>query len=218
MKSPSKLFVGCLCASMAAGLGAAERTPPPPRPSSAHSEAFTDAERRAVLEWTLAQPDVKRAVAGHRTRVLRVWSDVVKVGADSRRRAVVLLRDYDAGTAREIAVDLPTGTIETRELRGIQPNAEEIEEAMAIARSDRILARLSADPKLELIGGFHSRSSHADDPCAHEVCLELAFMKPDYRGPERYVVVNLTRRRVAHHDFHARPGERSPSMSEVRAP
>jgi hypothetical protein len=89
---------------------------------------------------------------------------------------------------------------------------------MTIARSDRILARLSADAKLELVGGFHRRSSDADDPCAREVCLELAFMKPDYRGPERYVVVNLTRRNVAHHDFRARPGERRPRMSEGRTP
>jgi hypothetical protein len=217
MKSLSRLLVGCLCAAMTAVLGAAERTPPP-RPSSAHAEAFTDAERRAVVAWTLAQPEVKSAVAGHRTRVLRVWSDVSKADEGSRRRAVVLLRDYDAGIAREVAVDLSTGSIEMRDLSGIQPNAEEIEEAMAIARSDRILARLSADPKLELIGGFHSRSSHADDPCAREVCLELAFMKPDYRGPERYVVVSLTRRRVAHHDFRARPGERRPRMTETTAP
>jgi hypothetical protein len=217
MKLLSRLFAGCLCAAMAAELGAVERMPPP-RPSSAHAAAFTDSERREVVAWTLAQPEVKSAVAGHRTRVLRVWSDVSKANGGSRRRAVVLIRDYDAGIAREIAVDLSTGAIETREVSGIQPNAEEIEEAMAIARSDRILARLSADPKLELIGGFHRRSSRADDPCAREVCLEFAFMKPDYRGPERYVVVNLTRRRVVHHDFRARPGELRPPMSEAGAP
>jgi hypothetical protein len=113
---------------------------------------------------------------------------------------------------------LSTGTIETRERVGVQPSAEEVEEARAIARSDPILARMSADPNLELIGGFHRRSSHADDPCAREVCLELALMKPDYRGPERYVVVNLTRRRVAHHDFRARPGDLRPRRSEERTP
>lgn len=217
MNLTRSLCVGAFCASLAAAAVGAERTAPPPLASD-RGDAFTEPERRAVVTWTLAQPELKRVVGDHRTRVLRVWSDVVKVGADSRRRAVVLLRDYDAGIGREITVDLSSGTIETREVRGVQPNAEEIEEAMTIARGDRILARLSADPKLELVGGFHRRSPDADDPCAREVCLELAFMKPDYRGPERYVVVNLTRGIVAHHDFRARPGERRPRMSERRTP
>jgi hypothetical protein len=211
------IAVGTLCAFQTAVASAAERTAPP-RFASASGDAFTEPERRAIAQWTLAQPEVKNAVAGRRTRVLRVWSDVSKAGQGSRRRAVVLLRDYDAGVAREITIDLSSGTIGTRELRGIQPSAEEIEEAMAIVRSDRILARLSADPKLGLIGGFHRRSSEADDPCAREVCLEFGFMKPNYRGPERYVVVNLTRGSVAHHDFRVQPGEQRSRMSERRAP
>jgi hypothetical protein len=59
---------------------------------------------------------------------------------------------------------------------------------------------------------------YADDPCARDVCLEFAFMKPDYEGPERYVVVDLTRGVVAHHDFRARPGERRPRMTETTGP
>jgi hypothetical protein len=213
MKLLSRLFVGCLCATMAAVLGAVERMPPP-RPSSAHSGAFTNAERRAVVAWTLAQPEVKNAVAGHRTRVLRVWSDVSKANGGSRRRGVVLLRDYDAGIAREIAVDLSTGTIEIRELVGVQPSREEIEEGMAIARKDPILAIFVTNPDLELVGGFHNRSRYSDDPCAKEVCLEFAFMKPNYEGPARYLVVNLTRGLVAHHDFRTRPGEAPSRMTE----
>jgi hypothetical protein len=213
MKSLWTLFVGYLCAAMAAALGAEERTPPP-RPSSAHAEAFTDAERRAVVEWTLAQPEVKNAVAGRRTRVLRVWSDVSKANGGSRRRAVVLLRDYDAGIAREVAVDLSTGSIDTRELPGIQPNAEEIEEGMSIIRRDPGLAALVADSKLELIGGFHTVSRISDDPCAREICLDFAFMRPNYEGPARYVIVNLSRGRVANRDFRPRPGKGLPRMTK----
>ncbi len=190
----------------------------PPRLASARADALTETERRALVSWTLAQPEVKRAVAGRRTRLLRVWSDVAKGDGGSYRRAVVLLRNYDTGTALEISTNLTTGSIETRELVGIQPNREEIEEGMAIVRSDPALATLVSDPNLELIGGFHNRSRYADDPCSREICLDFAFMKPDYRGPARYVIVNLTRGLVANRDFRARPGEGPPRMTKRPAP
>jgi hypothetical protein len=49
------------------------------------------------------------------------------------------------------------------------------------------------------------------------VCLEFAFMRPAYQGPARYVIVNLTRGAVAHHDFRIRPGEPS-RMTERPSP
>jgi hypothetical protein len=68
---------------------------------------------------------------------------------------------------------------------------------------------------LELLGGFHNRSTYSDDPCSREICLDFAFMRPNYEGPERYVIVNLTRGVVAHHDFRgARPGAPPPRMTE----
>jgi hypothetical protein len=195
----------------------AERSAPP-RLSSAIGNAFTDSEREAVVAWAMAQPEVRAAVAGHRTRLLRIWSDVAKDAHGSYRRATLLLRDYDSGTAREVAVDLATGRVEVRDLVGVQPSREEIEEGMAIVRGDPALAALVANPKLELIGGFHNRSRYADDPCSREICLDFAFMRPDYGGPARYVIVNLTRRVVANRDFRARPGEAPPRMTKKIAP
>jgi len=190
---------------------AGDRTPPPPL-----SDAFSESERQALVSWTMAQPEVQTAVARHRTRVLRAWSDVVKGEAGQRRLATVLLRDYDAGLAREISVDLGNGRIEMRELPGIQPSEEEIEEGMAIVRRDPALARFVEDPLLRLIGGFHNRSTVRKDPCAVEVCLEFAFMRPNYEGPARYVVVNLTRGIVAHHDYRGgRPGGSPARMTET---
>jgi len=214
-----RTFLRCLCIVLvsAASLAAIERSAPP-RLASARADAFTETERQALVSWTLAQPEVKRAVAGHRTRLLRVWSDVAKGDAGSYRRAVVLLRDYDAGTALEVSTNLTTGSIETRELVGIQPSREEIEEGMAIVRSDPKLAALVANPELELIGGFHNRSRYPDDPCSREICLDFAFMKPNYQGPERYVIVNLTRGVVVNRDFRARPGEAPPRMTQRPAP
>jgi hypothetical protein len=198
-----------------AALFAAERNVPP-AVGSVPGSAFTGNERAALVSWTMAQPAVQAAVARHRTRLLRVWLDLVKEEGDSRRRAMVLLRDYDAGSAREVSVDLSNGRIEMRQLAGVQPSGEEIEEGMAIVRRDPALARFVENPFLRLIGGFHSPSAVRNDPCAVEVCLEFAFMKPNYEGPARYVVVNLTRGIVAHHDFRAgRPGEAPARMTEA---
>jgi hypothetical protein len=215
MKSIRILASGCLCAVLASSLtlAAGERSAPP-RVVSARADGFTEPERRALVFWAMNQPRVRAALAGHRTRLLRVWSEVAKGESGAYRRAVMVMRDYDAGTAREIAVDLSTGTIEMRELVGVQPSREEIEEGMAIARKDPILATFAANPDLALVGGFHNRSRYSDDPCATEVCLELAFMKPNYEGPARYLVVNLTRGLVAHHDFRTRPGEAPSRLTE----
>lgn len=221
MKHSPTFLAHCLCALAvllpASPLAAAERRTLP-RISSPRAQAFTQTEREALASWALGQPEVKRAVAGHRTRLLRVWSDVAKGPGGSYRRAVVLLRDYDAGKAIEVSTNLTTSAIDVRELMGIQPSEDEIEEGMAIVRRDRKLAALVENRGLKLMGGFHTVSLHADDPCSREVCLDFAFMKPNYGGPARYVIVNLSRGIVAHHDFRgSRPGEPPARMTEPAA-
>jgi hypothetical protein len=209
------VLAGASFLAVAAAAAAAESSAPA-RVASARDEALTESERRSLVSWVLAHPEIRAQAAGHRTRVLRVWSDVAKEeGGVLRIVDVVLLRDYDAGIAREITVDRSKGRIRTRELVGVQPSREEIEEGMAIVRRDPALARFVENPRLQLIGGFHKRSTHPNDPCAVDVCLDFAFMKPNYEGPERYVIVNLTRGVVAHHDFRgARPGVPPPPMTE----
>jgi hypothetical protein len=178
--------------------------------------AATPEERDALASWALSQPEVRDAVGTRRTRVLRAWTDEIKVDGIPRRRGTVLLRDYDAGTSREITVDLATGWINLRELPGVQPSEDEIREAMEIARKDPALARFARDPRLTLMGGFYNVSVYPDDPCSREICLELAFMKPSYeKNPARHLIVNLTRRVVSNHDFRpARAGAPAPRMSE----
>lgn len=215
MRPPRTLVAGSLCVAavlvLTSSLTAAERTPPP-RLASAPGNAFTESERQGVIAWVMAQPKVKAAVEGRRTRLLRAWSDVAKGEAGPYRRATLLLRDYEAGIAREVTANLTTGRIEMRELAGVPPSEEEIEEGMAIVRADPALARFVEDPGLRLMGGFHNRGAHQDDACAREICLEFAFMRPGYgKGPARYVVVNLTRRIVANHDFRGTPPGQSPA-------
>lgn len=196
----------------AEGASPARLTPP-------SASEFTDGDRKAFVAWALSRREVRSLTAGHRTRVMRVWTDAEKRGADVRRRATVLVRDYDAGVAHEITADLPPGRVTIRELVNVPPSEEEIAEGMAIARRDPALSGLADDPRLRLIGGFHNVSRRPDDPCSRDICLEFAFMKPNYEGPERYVVVDLSRGVVAHHDFRGgRPGEGSPRMTEVPSP
>ena len=203
----------CLLAILSSSALAAERRAPARIEPS--SPGITEKERRDLVAWALSRPAVREKTAGHRTRVLRVWSDAVKGEKGVSRRNFVLLRDYESGVAREVSADEGGGNLEIRELVGVQPSVEEIEEGMAIVRRDPALARFVRDPGLELLGGFHDRSSYANDPCSREICLDFAFMKPSYAGPARYVIVNLTRGEVAHHDFRgARPGTPPARMTE----
>lgn len=203
-------FLAVLSASV---LAAAERR------ASARIEpstsGITERERRELVAWATSRPEFRAKTAGHRTRVLRVWADAVKGERGVSRRNFVLVRDYEAGVARQVSADEGGGNLEVRELAGVQPSAEEIEEGMAIVRRDPALAAFVRDPGLELHGGFHTRSTYADDPCSREICLDFAFMRPNYEGPARYVIVNLTRGIVANYDLRgARPGAPPPRMTE----
>ncbi len=168
----------------------------------------------------MAQPRSSASVGRHRTRLLRLWFDLVKSRGGQRRRATLLVRDYDTGSTREITVDLSSGQLQVRDLPGVQPSADEIEEAMEIVRRDPALARFVRDPRLTLMGGFYNPSIYRDDPCSREICLEFAFMKPSYeKNPARHLIVNLTRGIVSHHDFRSRrAGDPAPRMTEAPAP
>jgi hypothetical protein len=214
-------FVCTLCIAAVLGsafsIGAEERLTS--ARLSAGRDAFSDADRRAFVAWALAQREVRAQTVGHRTRVLRVWSETAKTDAGAVRRATVLVRDYDAGIAREITADLPKGPVRIREVHGVQPSEVEIEEGMAIVRGDPALAQFVENRELLLIGGFHNRSPHRDDPCSRNVCLEFAFQKSNYKGPARYVVVDLSRGVVAHHDFRgSRAAGVPPRMTEGTVP
>ncbi len=218
LRFPRSPFAGVAAALLLASvLTAGERTPPV---AAGPGAAPPPGERDALVAWAMGQPEVRALVGRHRTRLLRLWFDVVKAGGGQRRRATLLVRDYDTGSAREITVDLASGRLQVRDLPGVQPSAEEIEEAMEIVRRDPALARFVRDPRLTLMGGFYNLSIYRDDPCSREICLEFAFMKPSYeKNPARHLIVNLTRGIVSHHDFRSRrAGDPPPRMSEAPAP
>src|SRR5258705_12538263 len=102
---------------------------PPPLPSTIRAGAPVSApDRQALTRWVLAQGPVARTLAGHRHRVLGAGTDAE--GEGGSERALLYVRDYDAGATYEIAVDLAGMKVALRPLQGlIQPSREEIEEA-----------------------------------------------------------------------------------------
>ena len=217
LRSPRSPFTGVAAALLLASVLTAGERPPA---VAAGPGSVPAGDREALVSWTMGQPEVRALVGEHRTRLLRLWFDLVKAEGSQRRRATLLVRDYDTGSTREITVDLSSGQLQVRDLPGVQPSAEEIEEAKEIVRRDPALARFVRDPRLTLMGGFYNPSIYRDDPCSREICLELAFMKPSYeKNPARHLIVNLTRGIVSHHDFRSRRvGDPPPRMSEAPAP
>lgn len=167
-------------------------------------DPLTTAERGAAIEWALALPDVRRHVGDDRTRLLRAGADVATDDDGSRyRRLVIYLRNYDRGLVHRVAVRLDSGEVSVRDLRSlVQPSREEIAEAKSLIRSDRRLKSLVEDSELELSGGFFVRSRVLEDPCLSHICLEFHFVREgSVGGSVRRVIVDLTRRRLAHTDF-----------------
>lgn len=196
-------------------LAAAADKAAPPKPRAGVGGAINAADARALADWALARPEVAARFQGARTRLLYAgYPEATKDGkAAAGARAILSFRDYGAGVVRLVTVDLDGGQIlsqETAQL--VQPNLDELSEAMAIIRSDPRLAVFSENPALILQGGFHVKSSYADDPCSREVCLEFAFLRRDRepkpvpdekRQPPRRVIVNLSRGAVVNLDYRA---------------
>ena len=74
-------------------------------------------------------------------------------GEKSPAQAVLWFRDYDAGIAQAVTVNLDAGSAELGEVASlVQPSPEEIREGMAIALRDPALASFAADPDLDAAG------------------------------------------------------------------
>ncbi|MFN2387750.1 MAG: hypothetical protein ABR576_15955 [Thermoanaerobaculia bacterium] len=195
-----------------AGSAGAEKAAPP---KSRAAGSITAVEARALADWALARPEVASRFQGARTRLLHAGiPEAAKDGkAAPGRQALLAFRDYDTGVVRLVTVDLESGRVGVKETaRLVQPNLEEISDAMAIVLADPRLAAFSANPALILQGGFHVKGPHDDDPCSREVCLEFAFMQRDLeptpvpeekRKAPRRVIVNLSRGAVVNLDYRA---------------
>jgi hypothetical protein len=202
-----KLFLSVLALSLAAGAGQADAAGGPgslPRLESRRGEPLTAADTSALVAWALAQPEVKAATGGHRTRVLRAGADSPKLESGGEGwRALIYVRDYDAGLVHRIEVDLDTAALEVEELLDwVQPNDEEFRAAVAVVARDRELGPLVADPRIHVTGGFYERSPYAGDPCSKDVCLYVELMHAGHgQGFAKRLIVNLSRETIANRDY-----------------
>jgi hypothetical protein len=211
----ARLCSGLICViTFHSAAVAADRSTLPALTSSG-SEALTASERAAIVEWTMAQPEVRAKTDGHRHRVLRTAAEQTKTPRGDARRAVLYVRDYDAGVVHEVRIDLGSAQIEIRDLphAAASPSAEEIEEAMTLVRSDAAFAEQSANPALSLSGGFQWTGHGAADACARDFCVQLAFMEQNFeKKPVHFIIVDLSRQEIVNRDLlkdadHRREGD-----------
>jgi hypothetical protein len=184
----------------------------PPLLETLPGDAFSDSDRQTVLDWALARPEVRSRLAGRRTRVLRMGADLPKGPDGEFRRATIFVRNYDEGLTHAIYANLFTGEITIIDMTSlVQPNGEEIAEALALIGADPALAPLLADPALFVTGGFFNRAVDPADPCYRDICLNIEVMTGQRKGFARRLVVDLSRRVIANRNFQATTDPEHPS-------
>ncbi len=175
-----------------------------PALESRGGEPLSDSDRSSLAAWAIAQPEVKSHVGESRTRFLRGGAEVAKKD-DGReyRRAVLYYRNYDSGVVNEVEVDLDSGAITVRDRRDqVQPNREEVQEALAIVARDPQLGSLVKDPNIYADGGFYARSLIERDPCSKDVCLQIHLMNSGAgAGWSHRLIVNLSQGTVANRNY-----------------
>jgi hypothetical protein len=180
---------------------------------------------RRVLPWSLAGlalaalPAVAQAprpapagaaTAAPASRLLRAWSDTIKVpGGGEVARRVEVVFDYARGVAVETAYDRSGRVLSRRSLDREQPrpSAEEIAEAVAVLRADpqigRIMARTGAVPE----GGFLLQERAGLACAARTRCIQVLLLSPDQRGLLRRSVVDLTKRTIPYRSYTPKENE-----------
>jgi hypothetical protein len=200
MKAPKRLLILLAAAALAAPAYAGSL----PRFESLGEDALTNNDTASLVRWVFEQPQVVAHFEGGRVRVLHAGATVVKDerGGESRL-GVVHVRNYKLGLVHSVAVDLLTGEVNITDDKGsIQPNQEEIADAIALVHADPELGAMMDGSTLHVDGGFYERSPIAEDPCSHDVCLLIEMMNPGHgSGFARRVVVNMSRRDIANRNF-----------------
>ncbi len=152
----------------------------------------------AIAFLALAVP----AVHGQDARVLRTWSDPVKLadGTEAVYRYEVSY-DYATGVALRRAYD---GDVLVEALEIAPPSAplpQEIAEARALVEADPEISALAARSGATIEGGFILfGAQHA--ACAPPArCLQFDVMAPDRTESLQFVVVDLRTRTIIERDL-----------------
>lgn len=135
---------------------------------------------------------------GHRTRVLRTWSDTVKEDGRDVARRVQIVFDYDDVVAFEVVFSEPDGRLlSTRKLEGAppRPSPEEITEAFEIVRADAQLGEIVRRTGGILEGGFVLEGGMS--PCGPGTrCLEVQILDRGRYAAIRKVVVDVVTQQI----------------------
>jgi len=136
----------------------------------------------------------------HRVRLLRSWTDTVKVDGRELPRRVDILFDYTEGVALERSYDTSGRLIQERRLidNAPSPSDDEIAEAFGIVRADPQLGRILKRTQAVLEGGFLLQEAEGQACGPRTRCLQIQLLGPTRLGLVRYVVVDLTKGAIAY--------------------
>lgn len=155
----------------------------------------------AVAALCAAAPD---AVAQQQSsRVLNSWMDPVKLadGTETTYRYEVSF-DYTTGVTLRRAFDASGALVETMELaQQPGPTPEEIAEATAIIMEDAEFSSELARANATVEGGFILFADQHPACVAPARCLQFDLMPPDRIESLRFVVVDLSTRKIVERDL-----------------
>ncbi len=131
-------------------------------------------------------------------RLLRAWSETVKIGGRDYPRSVRVVFDYAKGEAREESYDARGILRASRKFTENLPvpSKEEVAEAYDLVRSEPALASIFARFGVVLEGGFPYEEA-AGMPCGPGArCVHVLLLSSDRAGLIRRVVVDLGSRTI----------------------
>ncbi|WP_457653083.1 hypothetical protein [Rhodocaloribacter sp.] len=145
---------------------------------------------------------VPGAWAQGNTRVLKSWSEPVKVDGQELVYRVEIVFDYDAGEARQYVYDASGALLSQEAVTKLpRPTGEELAEAYALVLADAELGALFRENDAVLDGGFVLREDSG--PCGPGTrCLQIEILAPERTRSLRFVAVDLVSRRILHRNLY----------------
>ena len=165
----------------------------------------------ALLAAPIALAQNSTADERERTRILRTWSEPVKLGNGDRgtyHHEVIF--DYETGVTRQVVRDDAGALVADFPIQQIRPTPEEFDEAVEILMAEQDFQAIRAARPFEADGGFILVQDEGQACGPGSRCLQIDLLDATDRTQRvRYVVVDLVSQTVAYPNFNpARDGNR----------
>ncbi|MEO0742958.1 MAG: hypothetical protein AAF089_15345 [Bacteroidota bacterium] len=153
----------------------------------------------------------QNSTADERERVLRSWSEPVKLANGERgtyHHEVIF--DYETGVTRQVVRDEAGALVADFPIQQIRPTPEEFDEAVAILMAEPDFQAIRSARPFEADGGFILVQDDGQACGPGSRCLQIDLLDATDRTQRvRYVVVDLVSQTVAYPNFNpARDGNR----------